>query len=154
MRSEPIVRQTINSLKLQDEDGQPLELDAFLEALVIENIQDTDILKVSYKSIDPQESADIVNQLMQDYRANNVTTNRAEAASARKYIEQQVPIVNAKLRRLDIALRQFKRTKWHYRLGRQKAEVQAEVTGQQQTEFSRIQSEMVKGEYASTGVTQ
>lgn len=143
MRSEPIVRQTINSLKLQDEDGQPLESDAFLEALVIENIQDTDILKVSYKNIDPQESADIVNQLMQDYRANNVTTNRAEAASARKYIEQQVPIVNAKLRRLDIALRQFKEQNGITDLAAE-ATVQAEVTGQQQTEFSRIQSEMVK----------
>ncbi|NJM66469.1 MAG: polysaccharide biosynthesis tyrosine autokinase [Acaryochloris sp. RU_4_1] len=142
LRSEPIIRQTITSLKLQDEDGQPLTSEVFLEALNVTNIKDTDILKVSYKSTDPQEAVDVVNQLMQDYRANNITTNRAEAASARQYIEQQVPLVSAKLRRLDVALRQFKEENGITDL-KEEARVQAEVTGKQQTEFSEIQSEMV-----------
>jgi capsular exopolysaccharide synthesis family protein len=142
LRSEPIIRQTIASLKLQDEDGQLLESEAFLESLNVTNVKDTDILKVSYKSTDPQEAVEVVNQLMQDYRANNITTNRAEAASARQYIEQQVPLVSAKLRRLDVTLRQFKEVNGITDL-KEEARVQAEVTGKQQTEFSRIQSEMV-----------
>lgn len=143
LTSKPIIKQTIKTLKLQDEDGNLLEPDPFLEALTVTNIENTDILSVAYKSLDPQEAVDVVNQLMQDYQANNIIVNRAEAASARKYIGQQVPLVTANLRRLDIALRRFKEENGITDL-KEEARVQAEVTGEQQTEFSRVQSEMVK----------
>jgi len=143
LRSKPIISRTIAELKLQDEDGQLLESDTFLEALVVTNVEATDILNIAYKSHDPQKAADVVNQLMKDYQANNITTNRAEATAAREYIEQQVPLVTARLRRLDLALRQFKEKNGITDL-EEEARVQAEVTGQQQNEFSRVQSEMVK----------
>lgn len=141
IRSEPIIRETIAALKLKDDKDQPLESEDFLEALTVFNISDTDILKVAYKSIDPEESAAVVNQLMQDYLNNNISTNRAEATSARDFIETQVPKVSSELKRLDLLLRRFKEENGVIAL-EEEAKVSVEVEGEFQKGLAQIQSQL------------
>ena len=141
IRSEPIIKETITALKLTDAENQPLESEVFLEALTVFNVRDTDILKVAYKSIDPEESVEVVNQLMQDYLNNNISTNRAEATSARDFIEAQVPKVSAELKRLDLSLRQFKERNGVIAL-EEEAKVSVEVEGEFQKGLAQVQSQL------------
>lgn len=142
IRSEPILRETITKLELQDDQDQPLASKDFLEALTVSNVRDTDILRVAYKSINPEESADIVNQLMKDYLNNNIATNRAEAASARDFIQEQIPKVNAELKRLDFSIRQFQEQNNIVALT-EEARVSVEVEGEFHKEIAKIQGILV-----------
>ncbi|MHC5831754.1 MAG: GumC family protein, partial [Nostoc sp.] len=47
IRSNPIVKKTITSLRLTDKEGIPLKIDEFLEKLDVRSIRGTDILAVS-----------------------------------------------------------------------------------------------------------
>lgn len=142
LRSEPILRQTISTLKLTNDDNQPLETEDFIEALTVSNVRDTDILRVAYKSIDPREAADVVNQLMKDYLDNNIATNRAEAASARDFIEEQIPKVDAELKRLDYSIRKFQEQNGVVALT-EEARVSVEVEGEFLKEIAKLQSLLV-----------
>lgn len=142
IRSEPILRQTIIALKLVDDKDSPLETKDFMEALTVFNVKDTDVLNVTYKSIDPKESADVVNRLMDDYLKNNIETNRAEAASARVFIEKQVPEIAAKLRNLDLSLRRFKEANGIIAL-EEEAKVSVEVEGNFYQETAKMQSLLI-----------
>ncbi len=142
IRSEPIIRQTVTALKLVDDENQPLETEDFLEALTVFNVKDTDVLKVTYKSINPKESADVVNRLMDDYLKNNIETNRAEAASARVFIEKQVPEVAAKLKNLDLSLRRFKEKNGIIAL-EEEAKISVEIEGNFYQETAKMQSLLI-----------
>jgi capsular exopolysaccharide synthesis family protein len=85
LRSLPIAERTISSLKL---DLNPLTL---LKDLQIKNIENTDILEISYATTDPQQAAQIVNSLMNVYIENDINTNRLQTKSARQFIAEQLP---------------------------------------------------------------
>ncbi|ESA37254.1 lipopolysaccharide biosynthesis protein [Leptolyngbya sp. Heron Island J] len=106
--SNPIVEKTIQASNLNDEEGQPLTYEDFIENLSVKNEPGTDVLRIRYESTDPQEAESVVNNLMRNYIDNNITTNRAGAAAARDFINQQLPIAEAELRGAENAIRLFK----------------------------------------------
>ncbi|MDZ8187300.1 MAG: polysaccharide biosynthesis tyrosine autokinase [Nostoc sp. ChiSLP02] len=106
--SVPVLQETINTLNLKDPEGKPLKIQDFLEKLKIENAKGTEILQVSYTDKDPVLAAEVVNQLMQVYIRNNIEANRAEAASARKFIRQEIPTTEAAVKEAESNLRKFK----------------------------------------------
>jgi polysaccharide biosynthesis transport protein len=108
IRSNPIIERTITSLRLLDKQGKPLKIDQFLKQLKIKNVRGTDILQVSYSSNNPKEAADIVNLLMRYYQENNIQINQAQATIAKRFLSQQLPQVEARVVRAEVALRQFK----------------------------------------------
>lgn len=108
IRSNTISQKTIDSLKLTDEEGNPLELDAFLRRLTVKSVRGTDILQISYRSTDSQETAKVINSLMSAYLDNNILVNRSEARAAREFLDKQLPIVEAKVTESELALRLFK----------------------------------------------
>ncbi|MDJ0680784.1 MAG: polysaccharide biosynthesis tyrosine autokinase [Xenococcaceae cyanobacterium MO_167.B52] len=108
IRSYEVVSQTIKELNLSDDDNEPLTYQDFLKALDLKNIPGTDVLLVSYKSSDPQEAKQIVDQLMAAYLENNVLFNRVEAAAARKFINEQLPKTEQALLEAEANLRSFK----------------------------------------------
>lgn len=108
IRSTPLVERTIATLKLKDPEGNLLKPDSFLDNLKVKKLKGTDIIKLSYRSTDPEEAANVVNQLMQVYLQNNVLTNRAEEVAARVFIEKQLPKAEANVQKISNALRQFK----------------------------------------------
>jgi polysaccharide biosynthesis transport protein len=108
VQSGPLLEKTIASLKLTDATGQPLELELFQKPLKVKGLRGTDILTISYQGHRPQDIAAIVNALMRHYIENNIRENRAEAVAAREFIRKQLPDVEARVRKAEMALRQFK----------------------------------------------
>ena len=108
IRSHPLIQTTIDALQLKNEDGEPLKVTSFLRNLKVSTIRGTDILQLSYRSIDPEEAKAVVNQLMSAYLDNNVLTNRSQATAARQFLSQELPKVEAQVAEAELALRQFK----------------------------------------------
>jgi uncharacterized protein involved in exopolysaccharide biosynthesis len=108
IRSNPIVIKTITELQIKDKKGAPMSMDAFLKILKLKTIRGTDVMELSYKSTDKREAANVVNSLMKHYLASNVSTNRAEAIAARKFLSQELPKVERRVTEAEIALRRFK----------------------------------------------
>ncbi|MEO1340002.1 MAG: polysaccharide biosynthesis tyrosine autokinase [Cyanobacteria bacterium J06635_13] len=110
LRSVPLIKKTINDpeLQLQNEDGEKLSVNDFLKKLKVGSIPSTDILEVSYVSKDPEEAAKVVNTLVKNYLENNLVVNRAEAVSAKEFLEEQLPKVQESLRKTETAIRELK----------------------------------------------
>ncbi|BAU10244.1 putative exopolysaccharide biosynthesis protein [Leptolyngbya sp. NIES-3755] len=108
IKSLPIVQRTIEDLNLQDDDNAPLKVEDFLKRLKVTPVNRSDILRVEYRSNDPMEAAEVVNHLMQLYVQDNLTANRAEAKSAREFIQSQLPEVERNVRQVEGEIRAFK----------------------------------------------
>lgn len=88
--------------------GQALTPTELKEKLEVKAIPGTDILQVSYQSLDAQTAPFIVNALMNAFIENNVETNREEAIAARLFIAGQLPQTEAAVSAAEANLRQFK----------------------------------------------
>ena len=62
--SRPLLEDVIENLELTNGEGQPMSTAALSRMITITNTDDTRILKVTVTSPDPQESADIANELI------------------------------------------------------------------------------------------
>lgn len=107
LRSTPLLEKTIISLSLKDKAGKPVTPEAVASGLTVKGIKGTDILLISYKSANPKEAAEVINQLMKTYIESNISINRTEATAARKFITEQLPRVEAALRQAEVDIRAF-----------------------------------------------
>jgi capsular exopolysaccharide synthesis family protein len=108
IKTAPIVNETIDTLRLKDKDGVRLRNDDFIDKLAISNPKDTDILEITYRSTDKEEAARVVAKLIDVYRRKNVESNRTQASSARKFIQAELPKAEREIRRVEVAVRDFK----------------------------------------------
>lgn len=108
IRSAPIVQGVIESLGLKDSKGKLLATDVLARNLKVKGVTGTDVLQISYESEQPREASKVVNQVIELFLKNNVQFNRAEAISARKFIEEQIPKTEDAVRQADSAVRRFK----------------------------------------------
>ncbi|MBT9315648.1 GumC family protein [Leptothoe spongobia] len=108
MRTVPIIRKTIERLGWEEEEGDPYDPNWFLENLQIDLKRDTDILEVQYRSSDSEKARLAVDAIMAVYLEEHLLSNRAEAAAARVFIENQLPAAEQEARRTEAALRKFK----------------------------------------------
>jgi polysaccharide biosynthesis transport protein len=109
IKSTPILRGVIQALRLKNEDdGKVLKPEDFLKKLTISNAKETDIIQIAYKSTGKEESAVVVNKVIELYRANNIERTRVQATTARKFIETQLPQAEQDVQRYESAIRQFK----------------------------------------------
>ena len=108
IRSNPLIQKTIDRFQLQDKEGKPLEIDAFLKDLKVKGVRGTDIMEISYQSTNQEQSAAIVNYLMDTYLENNIRVNRADVTAAKQFLRKQVPQIEARVVRAEAALRRFK----------------------------------------------
>jgi capsular exopolysaccharide synthesis family protein len=108
MTTEPILLQTIEKLKLKDEEGKPLKPEVLEEKLKIDIVGGTDVISLQYQDSDPYTAADVLNTLMKLYLEEQINSNRAETASADSFISNQIPTVEQKLTKAESELRRFK----------------------------------------------
>jgi polysaccharide biosynthesis transport protein len=139
--SAPIAQQTIEALDLTDKDGKRLTVEDFLKKLTVKSIRGADVLKISYIDKNSARSAAVVNFLMKSYLQNNLYANRAEAVSARKFIEVQLPKIENTVRRADAELRKFKEANKVVAL---KEEAQSAITviAELENQSARAQAEL------------
>ena len=62
-----LAKNTIDALKLKDEEGYTLKPTDFIGQLKLKNIPSTDVVQVAYESQNPKKAAAIVNKLMSLY---------------------------------------------------------------------------------------
>ncbi len=106
VQSVPVLQEVIDTLKLKDKDGNPLDTESI--EIKVETIIGTDGLKVSYVSKDSQVAKEVVNQVMKSAVANNVLNNRSQVMAAGKFLEKQLPQAKKDLDQAAEALRQFR----------------------------------------------
>src|SRR5579883_822700 len=106
--SNAIVQKTISHFQLKDKTGKPLTINTFLKQLKLRSIRGTDVMELSYRSINPQQATAVINFLMRDYLENNIRVNRASATAAREFLSRQLPDVEKRVVAAEVALRQFK----------------------------------------------
>ncbi len=108
INSHRLLQEVIERLNLTNEDGQMLSSGDIRNSLEVKIIGGTDIVYLSYSSKDPQETADVVNTLMEVYLQKSIEMNQQEAVEARQFISQQLPDVQEEVFRAEQALRDFK----------------------------------------------
>ncbi|MBU7583967.1 MAG: polysaccharide biosynthesis tyrosine autokinase [Nostoc sp. TH1S01] len=108
LQSVPVVEETIKTLNLKDEQGGFITIDDFTSRVKAVNVRGTEILEISYTDGDPVLAAKVVNQLMKVYIKNNIEANRADAVSARKFIDEELPKTEAAVKIAELNLRKFK----------------------------------------------
>jgi capsular exopolysaccharide synthesis family protein len=106
--SRPVLQSTIDTLKLTDKKGNALDPETLASRIKVKDVAGADVIRVTYDDTDPVLAAKIVNQLMDEYLKSNVLDNRSEAASARRFISEQLPKTEATVRQADTELRRFK----------------------------------------------
>lgn len=107
MTSEPILQETIDRLKLENEEGEPLKPKALKDKLDVEIVGGTDVISVSYKDPDPYTASKVVNTLMDIYIQYQIRSNQSETASADSFIDNQIPIVETRLKTMEEKLQGF-----------------------------------------------
>jgi polysaccharide biosynthesis transport protein len=137
----PLIRQTIEAFDLRDKDGQQLIAEDFLNKLTVKSVKGADVLKISYVDKNSARSAAIVNFLMKSYLQNNLDANRAEAVSARKFIEAQLPKIENTVRRADAELRKFKEANKVIAL-KEEAQSAVGVIAELENQSAKAQSEL------------
>ncbi|MFN6529635.1 polysaccharide biosynthesis tyrosine autokinase [Nostoc sp. ChiSLP03a] len=106
--SPALLQRTIDKLQLKDNESEPLEVKQLLKALNLKIVGGTDVLRITYKSHDPEEAAAVVNTIMRFYLENDILTNRSEAGATRQFMAKQLPTTQAAVNNAEVALRIFK----------------------------------------------
>jgi succinoglycan biosynthesis transport protein ExoP len=108
VKSVPVLQETIRTLDLKDDAGNPLRIEDLDQALTVVNAKGTDILDIYYADYDPQLAAKVVNTLIKIYIKHNIQANRAQAVSAGKFIWEQLPKTEQAVKQAESDLRKFK----------------------------------------------
>lgn len=108
IQSTPLLMSVVEALDLRNDEGELISPGTLRPGLSVETVTGTNILEVSYLSSDPEESAAIVNTLMDTFIEQNIQNNRSEARAAREFIEEQLPRNRDAVDRAAEALRDFK----------------------------------------------
>ncbi|MBN8560358.1 MAG: polysaccharide biosynthesis tyrosine autokinase [Leptolyngbya sp. UWPOB_LEPTO1] len=108
LRSSPVIQATIDQLELTDKDGKPLKRKDFLKKMKVKPVVGADVLQVTYTDSSQDTAIAVVNQLIKYSIEANVAANRSETIAARKFVSEQLPIVENKVNQAEISLRQFK----------------------------------------------
>jgi capsular exopolysaccharide synthesis family protein len=145
IRSHPIAIKVITSLDLKDSKGEKIELEAFLKSLDLKAVRGTDIMQVSYKSTNPQESANVVNAVLKYYLELNIQNNRTEARLAREFLSKQLPEVEQQVTQAEGKLRKFKEQNKVIEL-EVEARVNLEALGQLDEELATRQGQLASAE--------
>ncbi|MFQ4142442.1 polysaccharide biosynthesis tyrosine autokinase [Chlorogloeopsis sp. ULAP02] len=149
--SVPVIQKTIRQLNLRDDKGEILKIKDFMENLSVKEVRGADVIQISYKDINPELAANIVNNLMDNYLEQNVSSLRAEASAARKFIEKQLPNAEFVVRNAEAELAKFKE-KYKVVSLEEEAIRAVEVIAELQQEINTVQSEFANAEAQSQQV--
>lgn len=106
--SKPLVQKTIDTLKLKNDEGESLRVEDIWQNLQVSVIFQTDVLSFSYLDQDPLKAANIVNTLMDLYRAEKLANTQTDTESAGEFLDRQLPVTAEKVRQAEYELRIFR----------------------------------------------
>lgn len=153
LTSDTLIQQVIEDLKLQDEEGRKISPYALKMNLSVKAIPGTDVLRISYETDDPELSAKVVNRLMETYIQYDIRTNRADAAAAREFIEQELPVAEIAVNEAAADLQRFKDRNRIISL-EDESKSAVESLAVLETQISQLRAELVSGQTRSRELTQ
>ena len=107
MTSEPVLQATIDRLKLENDEGEPLSVKDLKDKLSIEIVGGTDVISIEYRDPDPIIASKVVNTLMDVYIKEQVRSNKSATANADSFITNTIPKIEDKLETLESRLQGF-----------------------------------------------
>ena len=108
LQSSPVLMQTIEELNLTNDEGELLKPNDFASNLNVELVGGSDIIEVSYESTDPELAEEVVNSLMSIYLQQQIRSKQADPASAKEFINQQLPEIESKVGAAEAELEKFR----------------------------------------------
>ena len=105
--SEPVIQETIDRLRLENAEGQPLKTKAFKQRLNVEILGGTDIISMSYKDPDPVTAKKVVDTLMNVYIEEQVRSATDQIDKADGFLATALPKEENKLQSLESRLQDF-----------------------------------------------
>lgn len=105
--SQPVLQQTIDQLKLEDEEGNPLNTKELEKRLTVEIVGGTDVISLSYRDQDPVTASKVVNALMDIYIKEQAISNQSATVNADSFITNTIPKIEGKLQSLESRLQDF-----------------------------------------------
>ena len=127
MKSEPVLQQTIDQLKLKDEEGNPLKPKDLEKKLNVEIIGGTDVISLAYKDPDPVKASKVINALMDVYIQEQIRSNQSETASADSFISGEIPKIETNLKTVESSLQKFYEENQVIDLGEEKKSLVTEI---------------------------
>lgn len=143
VNSRPIAEKAIKELNLTNEEGELRKPSFIASGMKVEPLPGTDVMQITYKSKDPKLAAKIVNAIMEAYIENDVSSNRAQAVAARKFLEKQQPKAEARVSQAEVALRRFKEENRVVSLS-DEAKTAVETIAQLDKEIAQAQAELAR----------
>ena len=104
----PILAQTIEILRLTDDEGNPLTPEDMSKKLKVELLGGSDVIEISYKDSNPIKASQIVNTLMDVYIKEQIRSNQRETSTADGFVSVQIPQVEEKLKQFESILQEFR----------------------------------------------
>ncbi len=150
--SEPVIQQVIDTLKLQDDEGEPLKPEDLEKKLTIELVGGSDVVDITYKHPNPKVAADVVNTLMDVYLQEQIRSNQSEPASAREFLDKQLPSMETKVANAETSLESFRTKNNIVDLNEEKKTIVADL-GALNQQISTVGSEL-QGLQAQTSALQ
>ncbi|WP_236619096.1 polysaccharide biosynthesis tyrosine autokinase [Acaryochloris sp. CCMEE 5410] len=147
IQSTPLLQTTLNKLSTQEEIDYPLDLKGFRQNFVIADVKGTDILRITYKSINSEHAAAAVNLLMEVYLENHLQDNRNSIETASKFISERIPQSEKTVQNAERALRQFKQKNQIVDLSNREQDAEAKIAELQgkisdaQAQIAQLQTE-------------
>jgi polysaccharide biosynthesis transport protein len=108
VKSLPILQDTINSLQIKNRKGEPLTTEEFSTNFKAIHIKGTEILEISYQGPDRELNQQVVNKIISLYVQRDLNSQRSDTRAARSFVEQQLPEVEAKVRKAENDVRIFR----------------------------------------------
>ena len=106
LQSRPIVEKLIEELDLRNDEGELWRHQDI--SLEVKPITGTDLLQITFTNKDPEIAALVVNKAIEVYIEDDKSNNSAEAAAATEFISEQLPQIEAHVRKAEANLRRFK----------------------------------------------
>lgn len=151
--SMPILEDTVRVLNIRDDKGELVTAEGLAQGLEVTVLDGTDVLKIDYKSAQPELSAAVVNQIMQSYIATNIQSNRAEVRAARRFLERELPKAEGDVEQLSQALQQFNEQNRIVSLEKE-ADATVAAIAQLDSQIANTQAQLARAEANSTGLRQ
>ena len=150
--SEPVIQQVIDTLKLKDSDGDPLKPEDLEKKLKIELVGGSDVVEIAYKHPNPKVASSIVNTLMNVYLQEQIRNNQQEPATAKEFLNQQLPPMETKVAEAETNLEGFRSKNNIVDLQEEKRTIVADL-GALNQQISTVGSEL-QGIQAQTAALQ
>ncbi len=143
--SRPVLVETIRALSLKDAEGKFIHPSDLAENLKVAPIDNTDMIRVTYRSENPALSAAIVNQVIQSYIQESASHSQSEVIAARQFLEQELPRARREAELVNEALRDF-RTENGIVVLSSEAEATVGAIANLESEISAAQVDLVKAQ--------